>query len=183
LQEEWNKKGQFSDFTAETLLHWISQIPQNKPPDRPWVIAGAMPTMATLRSTLLVPSNLGKRTPKFAVTNHPHYENVVIRWRTELVYSIFSRKPPEAVWRIYRDILKADFVVIEREGCLSSGALPGCSMAEIWDRLDPSLSHIQGNLCALAFSKDSFPLSISSYFAPVFVSADQTLVVWRILPG
>nr|CDS34306.2 protein dpy 19 1 [Hymenolepis microstoma] len=183
LREEFNKKGQFSDFTMETLIHWTSQFPLNELSGRPWVIAGAMPTMAMLRSTLLVPSNLGRETPKFAVTNHPHYENAVIRWRTELVYSVFSRKPPEAVWRIYRDILKADFVVIEREGCLSSRALPGCSMAEIWDRLDPSLSHIQSTLCAPAFSKDPFPSSISRFFAPVFVSVDQDLVVWRILPG
>ncbi|KAM3184946.1 hypothetical protein ACTXT7_007379 [Hymenolepis weldensis] len=182
LREEWNKKGQFSDFTFETLIQWASQFPLNQPPDRPWVFAGAMPTMATLRSTLLVPANLGKMTPKFAVTNHPHYENAAIRWRTELVYSIFSRKPPEAVWRIYRDILKADFIVIEREGCLSSGARPGCSMVELWDRLDPSLSHIQGSLCALAFSNKPPPLSISRFFTPVFLSVDQTVVVWRVLP-
>ncbi|KAM7539395.1 hypothetical protein Aperf_G00000057950 [Anoplocephala perfoliata] len=179
LREEWSKQGQFSDFTTETLIQWASQLPPNEP-DRPWVITGAMPTMATLRASLIVPSNAGQTAAKFAITNHPHYEKAAIRWRTELAYAICSRKPPEAVWRIYRQILKADFVVIDRDWCLSLGARAGCSSVELWDLLDPGMSGSRGPLCETAFAEEPLPTAISRFFTPVFKSTDRSLVVWRI---
>lgn len=102
----------------ETLLHWAAQLPPPPPSPHPdvWVFSGAMPTMATLRLGLVVPSLPSSYPPainttngqraRFAVTNHPHYENAAIRWRTELAYAVCSRKPAEAVWRIYRHVLK-----------------------------------------------------------------------------
>nr|CDS21126.1 protein dpy 19 1 [Echinococcus granulosus] len=196
LREEWSKRGQFSDFTMETLLHWAAQLPPPPPAPHPdvWVFSGAMPTMATLRLGLVVPSlpssNLsaistpsGQRA-RFAVTNHPHYENAAIRWRTELAYAVCSRKPVEAVWRIYRHVLKVDFVVMERDWCLSPGAKPGCSSVELWDLLDPTLAGpgAPGPLCKAAFEEAPLPGSISRFFSPVFRSIDRTLVVWRVAP-
>ena len=139
----------------ETLLQWASRLPPLPQGDK-WVFSGAMPTMATLRLGLVVPA-LTYSGARFAVTNHPHYENAVIRWRTELAYAVCSRKPVEAVWRIYRYALKvgmlgairllilltssltplyyfqADFIVMERDWCLSPGSKPGCTSVELWD--------------------------------------------------
>ncbi|KAL5105210.1 putative C-mannosyltransferase DPY19L2 [Taenia crassiceps] len=197
LREEWSKQGQFSDFTMETLLHWAAQLPPPPPAPHPdvWVFSGAMPTMATLRLGLVVPSlpssypsagnaTVTGRRARFAVTNHPHYENAAIRWRTELAYVVCSRKPVEAVWRIYRHVLKVDFVVIERDWCLSPGAKPGCSSVELWDLLDPVLAghNAPGPLCEAAFEDAPLPESFSRFFSPVFRSMDRTLVVWRVAP-
>uniref|UniRef100_A0A5K3FNB5 Nucleotid_trans domain-containing protein n=1 Tax=Mesocestoides corti TaxID=53468 RepID=A0A5K3FNB5_MESCO len=178
LLVEWSKRGQFSDFTTETMLQWAARLP-NRTDGRPWVFTGAMPTMATLRLGLVVPNAPGK----FAVTNHPHYENAGIRLRTELAYAVCSRKPAEAVWAIYRRILKADFVVIERAWCLSAGAKPGCASVELWDTLDPGLAdRASGPLCADSFDRAGPSNLTLRYFRPVFVATDQSLVVWRVSP-
>ncbi|KAL5961036.1 putative C-mannosyltransferase DPY19L1 [Taenia solium] len=196
LREEWSKQGQFSDFTMETLLHWAAQLPPPPPAPHPdvWVFSGAMPTMATLRLGLVVPSlpssypstinATGGQRARFAVTNHPHYENAAIRWRTELAYVACSRKPAEAVWRIYRHVLKVDFIVIERDWCLSPGAKPGCSSVELWDLLDPALAghNAPGPLCKAAFEEAPLHESLSRFFSPVFRSTDRSLVVWRVVP-
>ena len=183
LNAQWSKKGQFSDFTTETMLQWAADLPDN-PTGEAWVFAGSMPSMATLRASLLVSGE--SRLGKFVVTNHPHYENAGIRWRTELAYAVCSRKPPNAVWRIYRSVLRADFVVIERGWCLSPGAKAGCSSVELWDVLDPDLASGGGGepLCALAFDGKGarLPAPVARYFTPVFVSKDDQLVVWKVAP-
>ncbi|VDM30623.1 unnamed protein product [Hydatigera taeniaeformis] len=190
LREEWSKHGQFSAFAMETLLHWAAQLPPPPPAPHPdvWVFSGAMPTMATLRLGLVVPSlpssypstanvTRGQRT-QFAVTNHPHYENAAIRRRTELAYAVCSRKPAEAVWRIYRHILKVDFVVIERDWCLSSGAKPGCTSVELWDLLDPALAFhgAPGPLCKAAFDETPPSESISRFFSPFYNSLSSSKI-------
>ncbi|VDK81749.1 unnamed protein product [Dibothriocephalus latus] len=186
LRDEWGKVGEFSAPTTETLLNWAISLPA-RADNRPWVFTGPMPVMATLRLGLITRLNHRPGVPlnaKFAITNHPHYENELLRTRTILAYSLTSRKPLVTIWSIYRYVLMADFVVVERGWCINPHAGPGCSPSEIWDLQDPAFSDRGDSPCTYAFISDLSPedsvRAFSGYFRPVFRSLDHSLVVLEV---
>ncbi|KAJ8385647.1 hypothetical protein AAFF_G00183600 [Aldrovandia affinis] len=119
LQSQWGIMGEFSNLPQEQLLEWIRD---NTRPNA--VFAGAMPTMASVKLSAARP-----------IVNHPHYEDAGLRERTKLVYSMYSRKPADAV---KRNLLRlgVDFFILEESWC-TRRSRPGCSMPEIWDVEDP----------------------------------------------
>ncbi|VDM03806.1 unnamed protein product [Schistocephalus solidus] len=186
LRDEWGKIGEFSAPSTETLLNWATALPARSD-NRPWVFSGPMPIMATLRLGLISSSGEIPGVPtnsKFAITNHPHYENELLRTRTVLAYSLTSRKPLVTIWSIYRYILMADFVVVERGWCINPHAKRGCSSSENWDLQDPSFSNRGDSPCHYAFitklSPEDSVRVFDGYFRPVFLSLDQSLVVLEV---
>lgn len=119
LQTQWNIVGEFSNLPQEELIEWIRYSTK---PDA--VFAGAMPTMASVKLSALRP-----------VVNHPHYEDAGLRARTKIVYSMYSRKAPEAVKKELMK-LKVNYYILEESWCIRRSK-PGCSMPEIWDVEDP----------------------------------------------
>ncbi|XP_006269164.1 probable C-mannosyltransferase DPY19L1 isoform X1 [Alligator mississippiensis] len=151
LQSQWNIVGEFSNLPQEELLEWIKI---NTRQDA--VFAGAMPTMASIKLSTLRP-----------IVNHPHYEDVGLRARTKIVYSMYSRKPAKEV---KEGLLKlgVNYYVLEESWCIRR-AKPGCSMPEIWDVEDPvNVGKIP--LCNM-MSKDPRP-----YFITVFHNS-----IYRVL--
>ncbi|XP_066483432.1 protein C-mannosyl-transferase DPY19L1-like isoform X2 [Tiliqua scincoides] len=143
LQKEWDIVGEFSNLPQEELLLWINA---NTRQDA--VFAGAMPTMASVKLSVLRP-----------IVNHPHYEDAGLRARTKIVYSMYSRKPAAEV---KKELIKlgVNYYILEDSWCLRR-TRPGCSMPEIWDIEDPENAG-KVPLCTL-MSKDSRP-----YFRTVF---------------
>nr|VZI11601.1 unnamed protein product [Spirometra erinaceieuropaei] len=186
VREEWGKTGEFSALSTETLLNWATSLPR-RADNRPWVFSGPMPIMATLRLGLITSAGDIPGLPlntKYAITNHPHYENELLRTRTLLAYSLTSRKPLVTIWSIYRYVLMADFVVVERGWCINPHAGPGCSSSELWDLLDPNFSSRGDSPCHYAFTPDLSPEDsvrvFNGYFRSVFLSLDQSLVVLEV---
>lgn len=148
IQAEWAIRGQFSAYNDEVLHNWFQSLPPPPAPEayqKPWVISGPMSTMGSLR--LMLPASPPYPTTQpsseptgttvgFAFTNHPHYESAELRKRTVLAYSIYSRKPVEEIWNIYRYQLQADFVIMDAHSCLPR---QGCSNPELYDLMEPHL--------------------------------------------
>lgn len=86
--------------------------------------AGPMPLMANIMLSTGRP-----------IVNHPHYENSVIRKKTETIYTLLSRKPMKEVQNNLKSV-HARYVVIPRTWCLGK-TRSGCSLPAIWDELDP----------------------------------------------
>lgn len=106
----------------------------------------------------------------FAFTNHPHYENTILRYRTILAYGIYSRKPVHDVWHIYRHTLKTDFVIVETHTCPPRG---GCSKPELFDLLDPHLigrpALCESLMTTQILQAGQTPSILKPYFTVVYV--------------
>ena len=69
---------------------------------------GPMPLMANLMLTTRRP-----------IINHPHYEDVELRWRTRQVYQMYSRTTPQDYNKTLR-ALKVHYVVLASGWCLEN---------------------------------------------------------------
>ncbi|CAH8430389.1 unnamed protein product [Schistosoma turkestanicum] len=178
LKSEWSIQGSFSAYESEVLINWFRSLPQKREDatSLSWIISGPMSLLGNLRLTLPAcapyPSTqiTSCNESGFAFTNHPHYENTVLRHRTILAYGIYSRKSLHDVWHVYRYILKTDFLIVETHICPSRG---GCSKPELFDLLDthlvgrPALCEYLMNTQVLKAGKT--PSTLKPYFTVVYV--------------
>ncbi|CAL8071737.1 unnamed protein product [Calicophoron daubneyi] len=183
IQAERAIRGQFSAFNDEVLWNWFRSLPPPEPPHRTsWVVSGPISTMGGLR--LMLPATPPYPSPQldhnvgFALTNHPHYENAILRKRTLLAYSINSRKSIRDVWHIYRNELEADFVVVETRNCRPRDR---CSDPELYDLAEP---HLIGRpaLCDTllkpeVMTRGRTPPSWEPYFEVVYTEPDTGRLV------
>ncbi|VDP18314.1 unnamed protein product [Schistosoma margrebowiei] len=121
LKSEWSIQGSFSAYESEILINWFRSLPQKREDSAlsssslSWIISGPMSLLGNLRLTLPAsapyPSTqiVSLNESGFAFTNHPHYENTILRYRTILAYGIYSRKPVHDVWHTYRHILQLPY--------------------------------------------------------------------------
>uniref|UniRef100_A0A2I3RXC1 Dpy-19 like 2 n=1 Tax=Pan troglodytes TaxID=9598 RepID=A0A2I3RXC1_PANTR len=156
LRNQWSIIGEFNNLPQEELLQWIKY---NTTSDA--VFAGAMPTMASVKLSTLLP-----------IVNHPLYEDADLRLaadeaRTKIVYSTYSRKSAKEVGEKLLE-LHVNYCVLEEAWCVVR-TKPGCSMPEIWDVEDPS-NAANPPLCSVLL-KDAKP-----YFTTVFQNS-----VYRVL--
>ncbi|XP_023338051.1 probable C-mannosyltransferase DPY19L1 [Eurytemora carolleeae] len=153
IKEQWNIIGEYSDPQLEEMFEWIMK---NTPTNA--VFAGPMPTMANLLLSTERP-----------IVNHPHYEDVGSRERTKTVYSVFSRKEVEEVYKLLEDI-KVDYLVLARSWCLSIER-GGCAIPELWDLED--IQNIQRPAVCPVLWKDGKP------FKKVFQNQDYKILQIR----
>ncbi|CAH8825222.1 unnamed protein product [Trichobilharzia szidati] len=184
VKSEWKIQGSFSNYENEVLIGWFRNLPQKYGNSSSWIISGPMSLLGNLRLTLPAsapyPStqSISINQSGFAFTNHPHYENTILRHRTILAYAIYSRRPVHEVWRIYRYSLKTDFVIVEGHTCPPRG---GCSKPELYDLLDPQLIG-QPALCESLLSVQvsqtgKTPSILKPYFTVVYVESYTNRVV------
>ena len=103
------------------------------------VFAGTMPIMAAVKLSTERP-----------IVNHPHFEHsearhvacwmdvvrkcayaCLLRIRTKLVYSMYSRKPPTEIHAILAN-MGVHFVIVDHSWCARDYRL-GCSLYQVWD--------------------------------------------------
>ncbi|KAG2469663.1 D19L3 mannosyltransferase, partial [Polypterus senegalus] len=66
------------------------------------------------------------------LTNHPHYEDKILRDRTQQVYQIYARQDPKEVHRILRSF-GTDYVIIEDSICYERRHNRGCRLRDLLD--------------------------------------------------
>ncbi|XP_046847947.1 probable C-mannosyltransferase DPY19L3 isoform X1 [Xenia sp. Carnegie-2017] len=65
------------------------------------------------------------------ITNHPHYENKLLRLRTKEIYQIYAKRTPKDVYHLLRKH-GTDYVILENSICYSRQEL-GCKIKDILD--------------------------------------------------
>lgn len=129
IKNQRNIVGEYNNPGLEEVMVWIeSSTPKTA------VFAGPMPTMANIMLST-----------RRAIVNHPHYEDADLRYRTMIVYSLFSRQPELTVWRHLKK-MKVTHCVIGKAWCHLDQ--PGCSLSAIWDKIQPEIQHRE-QLCKI----------------------------------
>uniref|UniRef100_A0A1A8KX40 Dpy-19-like 3 n=1 Tax=Nothobranchius kuhntae TaxID=321403 RepID=A0A1A8KX40_NOTKU len=116
LMEELSELREFYDPDTVELMTWIS----TKTPKQA-VFAGSMQLLAGIKLCT------GR-----VLTNHPHYEDKVLRERTRQVYQVYARRSPEDVYDILRAV-GADYVVLENSICYERRHRRGCRLRDLLD--------------------------------------------------
>ncbi|KAL5009746.1 hypothetical protein ScPMuIL_012051, partial [Solemya velum] len=65
------------------------------------------------------------------ITNHPHYEDKLLRDRTKDLYQMYGKRTPEDVYQIMKRY-KADFIILEDSICLAPSR-GGCRLPDLID--------------------------------------------------
>ncbi|CAB3363576.1 Hypothetical predicted protein [Cloeon dipterum] len=152
LSHQRSIMGEYSNLALEQLLDWVeTETPKEA------VFAGPMPVMANLL--------LSTRRP---IVNHPHYEDAGLRERTKNVYTIFSRRSPQEVYKILSQ-MRVQFVVLEESWCFRESK-KGCGMVDLWDVEEPENRH-QPPLCPRLFLQSAAP------FEKVYTNSEY-VVLW-----
>ncbi|XP_044126397.1 probable C-mannosyltransferase DPY19L3 isoform X2 [Bufo gargarizans] len=116
IAEEISELREFYDPDTVQLMNWIkSNTPNNA------VFAGSMQLLAGVKlCTGRIP------------TNHPHYEDKVLRDRTKQVYQVYAKRSPEDVHSILRSF-GTDYVILEDSICYERRHGRGCRLRDLLD--------------------------------------------------
>lgn len=160
VQEELTVLREFHDPDTVELMEWIKSTHKDS------VFTGTMQLMAGV-----------KLCTDRAITNHPHYENKLLRQRTKEVYQIYARRLPHEV----HEILKkhgSTHIILEHSVCLSRQER-GCRLKDVLD-IDNGMEidGISGppRFCeAIRYDKMRF----KKYFELVF--ENKTFYLYRVL--
>ncbi|KAL3320908.1 hypothetical protein Ciccas_000393 [Cichlidogyrus casuarinus] len=186
--------GEVSDEQIEAMLLWFQKLPPKGNGQQPWIISGPMTTLSNLRNGLIASNPSGPDTPRFAITNHPHYENSDLRQKTILAYSIYSQMPLPMVWYIYSQILRADFLIVEAPWCFQEFA-NDCLIGDLYNFVSQEeLQTLLGSTINAKYDKGDylckrlrlntrsldFLVTMKPYFTEVFSDIDRFRVVLRI---
>ncbi|XP_015224035.1 protein C-mannosyl-transferase DPY19L3 isoform X1 [Lepisosteus oculatus] len=116
LMEEISELREFYDPDTVELMNWISSKTSKKA-----VFAGSMQLLAGIKLCT------GR-----VLTNHPHYEDKVLRERTRQVYQIYARQAPEDVHKILR-AFGTDYIILEDSICYERRHSRGCRLRDLLD--------------------------------------------------
>ncbi|XP_040265885.1 probable C-mannosyltransferase DPY19L3 isoform X1 [Bufo bufo] len=116
IAEEISELREFYDPDTVQLMNWIkSNTPNNA------VFAGSMQLLAGVK---LCTGRI--------LTNHPHYEDKVLRDRTKQVYQVYAKRSPEDVHSILRSF-GTDYVILEDSICYERRHGRGCRLRDLLD--------------------------------------------------
>ncbi|XP_069824680.1 protein C-mannosyl-transferase DPY19L3 isoform X2 [Dendropsophus ebraccatus] len=116
ITEEISELREFYDPDTVQLMNWIkSHTPKHA------VFAGSMQLLAGVK---LCTGRI--------LTNHPHYEDKVLRERTKQVYQIYAKRSPEDVYSILRSF-GTDYVILEDSICYERRHGRGCRLRDLLD--------------------------------------------------
>ncbi|XP_055504325.1 probable C-mannosyltransferase DPY19L3 isoform X2 [Leucoraja erinacea] len=107
---------EFYDPDTVELMNWI-----NMNTSRDAVFAGSMQLLAGIKLCT------GR-----TITNHPHYEDKKLRDRTKQIYQIYSKRPPDEVYRILR-LYGTNYIVVEDSICYERRHSRGCRLRDLLD--------------------------------------------------
>ncbi|XP_066440023.1 protein C-mannosyl-transferase DPY19L3 [Eleutherodactylus coqui] len=116
ISEEISELREFYDPDTVQLMNWIKSNTPNHA-----VFAGSMQLLAGVK---LCTGRI--------LTNHPHYEDKVLRDRTKQVYQVYAKRSPEDVHSILRS-LGTDYVILEDSICYERRHGRGCRLRDLLD--------------------------------------------------
>jgi len=117
LNQQYSIQGEYNDYTMETMMNWI-----NKNTNVNDAFVGSMSVMANVKLSTNRP-----------IVNHPHYEDVELRRKTNQIYShLYGFRRVEELHSLLRNNFSAKYLVIENHYCYSSPpGKPECAMSAI----------------------------------------------------
>ncbi|XP_069757847.1 protein C-mannosyl-transferase DPY19L3 isoform X2 [Narcine bancroftii] len=107
---------EFYDPDTVELMNWI-----NVKTSKDAVFAGSMQLLAGIKLCT------GR-----TITNHPHYEDKILRDRTKQIYQIYSKRSPEEVYSILR-LYGTNYIVLEDSICYERRHSRGCRLRDLLD--------------------------------------------------
>ncbi|XP_032892336.1 probable C-mannosyltransferase DPY19L3 isoform X2 [Amblyraja radiata] len=116
IMAELSDLREFYDPDTVELMNWI-----NMNTSRDAVFAGSMQLLAGIKLCT------GR-----TITNHPHYEDKKLRDRTKQIYQIYSKRPPDEVYRILR-LYGTNYIVVEDSICYERRHSRGCRLRDLLD--------------------------------------------------
>lgn len=132
ITSELNDLRKFHDPETVELMNWIIQNSHLND-----TFAGSMQLMAGIKCCT------GRR-----LTNHPHFEDKILRDATKEIYQIYAFQTPKVVYQLLQKY-NANFFVIESDICYAPTKFNYCSLKEIIDiengHLIPSESNLSVN--------------------------------------
>ncbi|XP_070581349.1 protein C-mannosyl-transferase DPY19L3-like [Ptychodera flava] len=115
VKAELEELREFYDPDTVDLMNWIKDFTKEDA-----VFSGSMQLLAGVKLCT------GRK-----LTNHPHYEDKLLREKTFQVYQYYGRRSPEEVYDIHKSI-GTDYIILEDSICYSGGP-PGCRLPDLID--------------------------------------------------
>ena len=152
LEQQHSIQGEYNDYTMETMMNWIKQNTHIND-----AFVGSMSIMANIKLSTNRP-----------IINHPHYEDVKLRRKTNQIYShLYGFRRVEELHSLLKSNFSANYLVMENHYCYSNPpGKPECAMAQIVHLNSSFEKKTSRQACDnLISGKD---LNVAKYFKNVF---------------
>ena len=152
LKQQHSIRGEYNDYTMEKMMYWITQNTHIND-----AFVGSMSIMANVKLSTNRP-----------IINHPHYEDVELRRKTNQIYSqLYGFRDVLELHSLLKNNFSANYLIMENHYCYSSPpGKPECAMSSIVHLKLSFEKKKRRQACDILISNKN--LNVEKYFKNVF---------------